>query len=189
MTVPSHAGDLLALPTQRELISSIQLRLTPLDMIVQWQRCSVAADFLARWFSWHFQARPNAVHVLSTGLNELVENLAKFSLDKRAPVELEVAHYGDLLLVRTRNVGSAEQAARLAERLERLATTDAEELFIDQLEHTAANDRAASGLGLITLRKDYGAQLAADFTPLEGPEGPHRIEVTVTLDVAAVEAG
>lgn len=189
MMGPTVAGDALPKPPPDELITAIQLRVTPLDMIVQWQRCSVAADFLARWFSWHFVTRPNAVHVLSTGLNELVENLAKFSLDKRAPVEVEVAHYGDLVLVHTRNVGSAEQAAGLALRLERLATTDPEELFIDQLEHTAANDRSASGLGLITLKKDYQARIGAEFTPLDGEDGPHRIQVTMALDVDAIEAG
>ncbi|MCA9300779.1 MAG: hypothetical protein KDA28_17035, partial [Phycisphaerales bacterium] len=99
MTQRRTAGDLLPPRDEGARISTMSLTLLPIDLIVQWRRCSVAADFLADYFSYLFEGRENAIHVLSTGLNEVIENLAKFSLDKRETVTVTVTHYGEHLRI------------------------------------------------------------------------------------------
>lgn len=188
MSEPTWVGDPMPERAERDRISEMSLTLTPLDLIAQWQRCSTTADFLATYLCWHFENRANANQVLSGGLNELVENLAKFSADKRAPVELTVTHLGEHLRVRTRNQAHGAQARALASRLTRMAESDPEELFLEQLEHTAAHDRGASGLGLITIKKDYGARVGARITPVEGANDLFTITLTLELDVDAIEA-
>ena len=48
----------------------------------------------------------------------------KFSADKHRPITMTVHHYGEVLQVKTSNVAKTADAAALAERLERLASTD-----------------------------------------------------------------
>lgn len=187
MDIPTMVGDKLETREKSNLISEVGLNVLPIDMIVQWRRCSIVADFLASYLSYLFENRQNAVNVLSSGINELVENLAKFAADKREPVSIVVSHYGEHLRVRTRNVARRAQAEALASRLTRMASMDAEELFLEQLEHTASQDHRASGLGLITMKKDYKALLGAELTPVEGGDELFTVTFTLELDVGAVE--
>lgn len=187
MSVPAHAGDPLASLDVRRRISRMRWEVIPLDLIVQWRRCSLMADHFAAYLSYHFARRDVAQEVLSAALNEVIENLAKFSVDKRLPASLEVEHHGEVLRVVATNVAEGERAASLAARLDRLATEDPEDLFLEQLTHTAENDRSASGLGLITLKKDYGVAMGATFQPVEGREGCYEISFTLDFDVEAIE--
>lgn len=187
MSAITRVGDRMPDRDPADRISMFSLELKPLDLIVQWRRCSITADFLADYLVYLFENRPNAQHILSTGLNELVENLAKFSADKRASVTLSVAHYGEHLRVETVNVARRPQVEALSARLNRMATEDPEDLFLEQLEYTASSDRAASGLGLITIKKDYGARLGAVLEPVEGSDDLTRITFLLELDVDAVE--
>lgn len=187
MSTTRRVGDPLPEHAPATRITEMSLRVLPIDMIVQWHRCSMMADFLANYLAYHFENRPSAIHVLSSGLNELIENLTKFSADKRAPVDLVITHYGDHLQVTTQNQAWRAQTEALASRLDRMATTDPEELFLEQLEHTASADRAASGLGLITVKKDYGALIGAEISPVEGTPDLFTVRVILELDVNAVE--
>ena len=189
MDLIGQVGDTLTPQDPADRLSKLRVELLPIDLIVQWRRCSKMADFLAGYFEYHFEDRPVAAQVLSTGLNELIENLAKFSANKQKPVSIEINHYGELLTVTTENEAARPQATALRARLARMATTDAEELFLEQLEHTASSDRAASGLGLINLKKDYGARLAAEIRAV--PDDPERFVVSLqlVLNVDAIERG
>lgn len=187
MSIPSRAGDPIPARDPATRISAITLQTLPIDLIVQWQRCSIIADFFASYLAYHFENRSSATHAVSSGLNELVENIAKFSADKQQPVRVVVTHFGDHLRVETHNEALRPQAEALARRLDRMTTVDAEELFVEQLEHTASADRAASGLGLIALKKDYRAAIGATLTPLTAAEERFAIVVTVELDVESIE--
>lgn len=189
MDLVGTVGDTLTPQDPTTRLSKLRVELLPIDLVVQWRRCSKMADFLAGYFEYHFEERTVAVQVLSTGLNELIENLAKFSANKRMPVFVEINHYGELITVTTENEAALPQVEALRGRLLRMATTDPEELFLEQLEHTASSDRSASGLGLINLKKDYGARLAAEIRAVA--DAPERFHVTLQLelDVDAVERG
>ena len=161
------------------------LELLPIDLIVQWRRCSKMADFLASYFEYHFEDRPVAAQVLSTGLNELIENLAKFSANKHDLVTISVRHFGEVIQIEATNRGRLESMAGLRAVLERIeGAHDIEELFVAQVEHSAANDLSASGLGFINLVKDYGAQLGVRIVPAAG--GLCDVRVQVRLDVEEV---
>lgn len=189
MSGTTFAGAPLTPVEARDRISALSLSILPIDLIVQWRRCSVTADFLGEYLSYLFEDRGAAAAALSAGVNEVIENLAKFSADKREPVSVDIAHYGDLLRITTRNVGRRANALALAARLDRMATEDAEDLFLEQLEHTASQDWAASGLGLITIKKDYGARLGVSLSPVEGAEDLVRVEFHLELDAGALEQG
>ncbi|MBK7758833.1 MAG: hypothetical protein IPI35_21040 [Deltaproteobacteria bacterium] len=157
-------------------------------LIVQWRRCSKMADFFWRpTSSTTLRDRPSPPRCASTGLNELIENLAKFSANKQKPVSIEINHYGELLTVTTENEAARPQTTALRARLARMATTEPEELFLERLEHTASSDRAASGLGLISLKKDYGARLAAEIRLPVPTIERFVVSLQLVLNVDAIE--
>ena len=55
-------------------LSTMAVQLLPLDMIVQWKRCGQTADYIASYLAYHFRDFGRAMNVLSTVLNELIEN-------------------------------------------------------------------------------------------------------------------
>ena len=57
----------------------------PIDLVREWSRCGQTADYMARYLAYDFADRETAASVLSTVINELVENAAKFSTDKANP--------------------------------------------------------------------------------------------------------
>jgi hypothetical protein len=176
-----------ALPSSRPL-TRLVIELLPLDLVAQWSRCSLVADFLGEFLASGFDARRDvARNELSTVLNELIENAVKFAFDKQELVSLLMINYGDTIRLEASNVCDVRHATDLAEQIRRVLENDAEELFVEQVERTAAEDRLASRLGFITMRKDHGARLGVRITD-DAREGLRRVTIQVLLDTEEVVA-
>lgn len=163
-------------------LTEVALSLVPLDYVAEWRRCGDTADYLARFVAYNFEDRETAASVLSTVINELVENAVKFSDDKHAPARLLVRHYADRVQVDAANRTSVERAARFASVLAELVDGDPEALFARRVADPP--ETGGPGIGLIMLRKDYGATLGVRMTP----SGADReVEVQVTIPSREVE--
>ena len=160
-------------------LSELSLSFLPLALVTEWARCSETADFVARFFARDYSDREVAGSVLSTVVNELVENAVKFASDKSAPARLVVREFDGSLTITTENVATAAQAGSFGATLTRLADGDPEFLFAEQIANPP--ETGSAGIGLIMLRKDYDATIGARMSPLSGGE-PTRIEVEVTID-------
>jgi hypothetical protein len=64
-------------------MNGIDLELRPEELLASYRRCSLTADWLASYLSSELDAnvRVAARNVLSTVINELLENAVKFSVD------------------------------------------------------------------------------------------------------------
>ncbi|MCB9670089.1 MAG: hypothetical protein H6734_11500 [Alphaproteobacteria bacterium] len=167
-------------------ISEFEVRFMPLDLVAHWRRCGMTADFLAYFLSHAFRNPDSALGTLSTVINELLENAVKFSADKRVPVVLSLSHFGEVIGITATNTCRDAHAERFAGFLERLRTEDIDDLFVSQIEHNAESAQGESGLGIITMVKDYGASLAVRITPAEGGEG-HDVVVRVVLNAEELD--
>jgi hypothetical protein len=148
-----------------EPLSGVAIEMPGLDLVAHWRRCGLSADFLAGYMACDFRDRKVAASVLSTVINEVLENAAKFSADEQAPVRIGVTQHGDTLRIEATNLAEAERAETFEKRLTEVLEGDPEELFVRRVE---TGDRPASGdpgLGLIVLRKDYAAAIAAKIEP------------------------
>ncbi len=142
----------------RPPLCAVSLDLVPVDLLTQWRRCGMISDCFAEYLSYAFEHRDVARSILSTVVNELVENVAKFSADKLAPARLTLEHHGATLLVESRSVSDPVHVGRLEEELAELAAGDAAAVFARLLA-----DRR--GLGLALVASDYRAALGATVTP------------------------
>jgi len=153
--------------TLRELsqltpLSTLELRFVPLDYVMQWHRCGLAADYFAAHVAYTFDNREGARTLLATVVNELLENAVKFSSDKSLAASLGFKHYGDWLTIETRNRTDARHAAALEALARDFDAHPAETLFMARVASPSGSDTSPSGLGLLVLKKDYGVRLTVE---------------------------
>ena len=191
MTTPRLFGSLAAngsasanrSDSERPL-SELSLSFVPLAVVAEWTRCSETADFVARYFAHDFGDRELAGNVLSTVVNELLENAVKFSSDKSIPADLTVREYAERMSIVSRNVASPSQAAAFGDAVARLAHGDPEQMFADRI--ASPPETGGAGIGLIMLRKDYGARVGVRVTPSDGDRAAI-VDVEVEIDNREVE--
>lgn len=159
--------------------SFVDLRLSAMDMVVHWRRCSLTADFLAGFVAQGFEGREEEARLeLSMVIDELIENAVKFCADVREPVSVMVHNYGDVIVLEASNLCDLESAQALEAAIRRVLESDLESLFIQQIEESASSDRLSSRLGFITLCVNHGARLGARISKL-----PQKDLYTVTVQV------
>lgn len=160
-------------------LSAIEMKVVPIDLVTEWRRCGMIADFMADYMVHGFERRDTARSVLSTVVNELVENAAKFSADKRAVAHVSLRHHGESVHAEIRNEAGEAHVRDLRELLEELARDDAGAVFERRLH-------ARRGLGLALLARDYRATVGA--TVVSGVEGGSTaVCLRVALSAAEVE--
>lgn len=166
-------------------LTSTTIAVPAMDFVVQWSRCGMTADYIADYLAYAFEQRDAARSVITTAANELLENAAKFTSDKRAPVRIVGRLRGASVELQVENVTDARNAAALSTLLDALSRGEAPALFAERLE-----SRARGGLGLIILAKDYNARLGARIEPASGAdESATSFTVTVRASIAADEVG
>lgn len=160
-------------------LCSLEVELVPLDLLTQWRRCGMIADFVGDYMAYAFGRRDVARTALSTIVNELVENVAKFSADVRETGRVTLRHLGSVLVLEATNVADAPAVARLEAAVSELARGEPEQTFARCLEQRR-------GLGLALVAKDYRARVGATATPLGG--GMSRILLRAVIAAEEVDA-
>jgi hypothetical protein len=158
----------------------------PLELVSQWRRCGLVADFLAGTHALNLAYPQTALSVLSTVINELLENAVKFSKDRNKLVTISVRQTHDIVRIEVINVTNEAQAAELESFLFQLSETDAETLFFNRLESLGHLDSIhQSGVGLLTVLNDYQAGLGVKISP-KPDEKLHEVSVTITIKLAVI---
>jgi hypothetical protein len=178
-------GTLLDRPKDAAL-GAFELRFVPLDFVVHWRRCGMTADYLAAAMAYAFEQREAAASVLSTVINELVENAVKFSDDKRTEARVSVVHHGDVVCIEAVNLTDERRAGELHAFARELERGDPETLFLERVARTTRPGESASGIGLLMLVKDYTARLGIRVRAVEG--GRSQVTVQAMLTPEQVEA-
>ncbi len=169
-----------------------QMILDAAQLATYWRRCSLSSDFWAHYTALSVPEpvatgklpRDAVESVLSYLLNELFENCAKFS---RGPVQ-EVCYQSwiqqDHMIFQMTNHITPEQRAPFVELIMELLESDPDELYFQRLEENAEGDLGGSGLGYLTLIKDYDVQFGFHFEPISA----ENIAVTVQAHVSMQES-
>ena len=164
-------------------LTRISLDLCPMDLIVNWQRCSMTADWVGRFVAQEFPRAEHAFREVSIVVNELLENLVKFGADKRESLTLAVVNFGDVVRVDATNRCHAAHVGPLRAQFQRLIDGDPEALFLEQIERTATGSDTDSGLGLLALAKDHREALGLQVRSSSGGLW----EVTVRAELSTRE--
>ncbi len=163
-------------------LSALCVQVDRLELIAHWRRCGLTADFVGQFIAQSLDQPTTAALVCSTVVNELMENAVKYSSVGNQLLTLRAPFLGDHLVFETTHFATLEQAEHLKAWFQRLESHDARVLFIDQIEHTAALEPGFSGLGLITLVRDYGALLGLCISRAEGNQVEVRVQALFDPD-------
>ena len=156
----------------------LQIGFSPHAMPLQqrWRNNGLSANFLADYLSTFFPGENSAASArqaeikdaVSYVANELLENAMKFSYTAaHQAVSIEMFLEADVISLYATNSLDPQTVAPFQQYIQRLLTEDPDALYMEQLEHNAAEDHnGASGLGFLTMLNDYGATLAWRFTCL-----------------------
>ncbi|MCP5101415.1 MAG: hypothetical protein GY943_38200 [Chloroflexi bacterium] len=138
-----------------------------------WRRNSLSSDY---WASYAAQSVPTAVpdgmlpqhimqDILSYLLNELFENCAKFSGGSNLNVSYQSWTQKESMIFQLTNHIHPEKQDAFVKVIQEIMTGDPDELYFQKLEDNAEYDLEGSGLGYLTLIKDYGIQFGFRFRP------------------------
>lgn len=175
---PLHRlGD--AVDFDRDVENAFALSVLPLDIFDQWDRCDLVANFLAQYFAYGYE-NDTSKSIISTVVNELVENAVKYSRNKSSPIDIEIRKRREDLLLRVTNAIPRNRKDHFLKVCQDLFERDLEELYLEKLT-VAREDRAYSGIGLILLKKDYEALIGVDF--LQTQENTLKVEISLELSV------
>jgi len=131
----------------------------PLELMENWRNCSVVSDLVAEDYASNCINKNHAKNILSSITNELLENAVKFSYDKNKLVTLCLDTYGYSLTIETTNISKESDAKSLKKFVLNLQTKDLDTLYFEQLERSLYANDNASGLGFLSLMKDYDVSL------------------------------
>ncbi|MCT8334584.1 DUF6272 family protein [Leptospira sp. 85282-16] len=161
--------------------SIIQIHLKPLDLMRYWRRIGILSDFIGYFYGFSFlpnvptesmdMKNSEIVNSISTVFNELLENAAKYSYDKKADIDISLIHRGSTFEMVVRNItNDANVTAYESSLKEIFSSNDLDSLYIEKLE-TNENDPHHSGIGLIMVLKDYPVEMEVTLES----EGEHTI--------------
>lgn len=175
----------------------LQIGFSPSSLTIQqrWRNNGLSADFAADYLATFFPissdnptARRRQVEIKSAVsyiANELLENAMKYSIEASKysiKFGLHLLEEGPevRIVLHTINYVSGDTLKKLHNFIDHFLSTDPEEFYIQQLEKNAADGiSATSGLGLITMKNDYQAELGWKIEPVPGD----RLIATVTTMV------
>jgi len=133
----------------------------PLDLFDNWNRGGMLSDFTADYFRHNFPSEAQ-FGLISTVVNELVENAVKFTANNSLPVGLTLKRAGDRVLIQATNSVPQNRCVPFMDVCRELFARDLDEVYIERMEKGKV-DREASRLGLLLIKKDYGAKLGFQF--------------------------
>lgn len=167
-------------PTNRMVLDANQLS-------AHWRRCSLTSDFWARYTALFIPSEAPAdmlpreamESVLSYLLNELFENCAKFSAGPVLNVEYQSWIWPREMIIQLTNHIRPETRPPFQAFIREILDGDPDELYFQKLEENVALELDGSGLGYLTLIKDYGIRFGFRFRPID----PESIAVDVQARV------
>ncbi len=173
------------------IVQQVGLTFQPYGASLKWGLSSLAANFVAGYYATtHPQAeasRPadgegqtELCASLNYIANELLENAVKFHYNKFFPVSLTLQQTENELLLLVSNSLNPASLPHFQALIEEILSCDPAELFLRHLESGLDSlAETSSGLGLLTIRHDYGARLGWKFDLMPALLGVPR-QITVT---------
>ncbi|MDF3819720.1 DUF6272 family protein [Leptospira sp. 96542] len=158
---------------RQEPESRIEIHLKPLDLMKYWRRIGILSDFIGYFYGFSFlpevptesqdMRNSEIVNSISTVFNELLENAAKYSYDKKADIDICLINRGVAFEMIVKNRTNETNVAAYEESLKEIfSAPNLEELYIEKLE-TNENDPHHSGIGLIMVLKDYPVEMEVEI--------------------------
>ncbi|MCW7493377.1 ATP-binding protein [Leptospira sp. 2 VSF19] len=142
--------------------SQLSIAVSAADMNFYWKRCDVLSNFISQFYFHSYEAKKLDKNAISTIINELVENAAKYSDKENSKIHIEIKDLGTDLRLEVKNRVTPWMKAIFENKIKTIQEGDINQLYFDALE-SRNNGSGSEGLGLLILLKDYQLKLAYEF--------------------------
>jgi hypothetical protein len=150
--------------------SNVEIMITPFDLVTYWKRVGILADFVAGFYTYSFLPPNKPIQditetpvftSISTVFNEMVENAAKYSMDKKARLKINLNQYKNIFKMQVENSTSIESAMNFHDIIQEIFNSeDLEMMYIQKLEDNSENKpHGHSGIGIMMILKDYPVKM------------------------------
>jgi hypothetical protein len=133
-----------------------------------WEAANRVAQFLHAWLDIKLQQNGASADDVNYVVNELMENAVKYAAE--GSIELSIGFEQETLRISLTHPVPTQSALRYQTLSRELVARDPDELFMEIIERNASAEAATqqgAGLGLVTLRQNYHAQLGFAFHALD----------------------
>ncbi|NET73841.1 MAG: hypothetical protein F6K62_23765 [Sphaerospermopsis sp. SIO1G2] len=169
--------------------NSRQMTANATQLAAHWRRCSLSSDFWAHYISLFIPPtvpqerlrRTDVESVLAYLLNELFENCAKFSSGDHQTVHYTSWLGDDELIFQVTNHILPEGQAPFVAKIKEMLDNDPHELYFQRLEENVELGLDSSGLGYLTLIKDFGVAFGFRFHTLGNGSTAVDVQAKVSL--------
>jgi len=157
----------------------------------RWRNNGLSADFLSDYVTTFLpgsgdlaneSAHNKIRHAVSYVSNELLENAMKYhenTID--VPITIDMELTTEHINIKASNGVNEVQAQRYKLFIDSLMSDDPGDLMLRTLERGVDDDPHTSGLGLLTMMNDYGADLAWHFDSSPGNASIETVTTSVIL--------
>jgi len=181
------------LPPSQEYLR-IQFSPSSVPLQQRWRSNGLSANFVADFLLIFF---PNDDHEINIAkrqneiqgticyvANELLENAMKFTDETlQYPISLTLYLLNDRLVFISTNSVSTQSKHKLQEFINRLANSDPNQLYTEQLEKSAIDEsNTSAGLGIFTMINDYSAAIGWKLEPIQ--DNPESVTVMTMVQLA-----
>jgi len=150
---------------------SLSFQAMTLNIDELWEGSALSAKFLSTFWGKFFPDKGNLsphirkrvqdeVHYIS---GELMGNAVKFSYEPEYLIEICLYLYENELRFYVTNSLNPDYEDKFQTFILRILTEDPSELFLEQIEKSAAEENNESGVGFLTMINDYGVTLSWKF--------------------------
>jgi hypothetical protein len=149
-------------------VQDAELMLILPTSMAPWDAANRVAQFIDAWLEGALLERGGHTEDLNYVVNELMENAVKYATD--GSIEISVGFEQHVLRISLSHPAPAQNAERYQRLATELTTRDPDELFMEVIERNAQSElpvQNGAGLGLITLRQNYQAELGFAFQAID----------------------
>jgi hypothetical protein len=161
----------------------------PLEFMTKWARCGATSDYLAQYQSINIKQDQQTQILMSSVINELMENAVKFSADKTKMITVSIQHYGYDVVIEAINITDKSGVDGIKNFVKKLESGSSyEDLFFTQLESSFKFDAAGltSGIGILSILKDYSAKLGIRIEVISELNHTFRVYVQMLIPTNTV---
>ena len=168
------------------VVSQVSITLQPADLLSYWKRVGTLSDFVSLFYSFSLNM-DYALHnqeyeqkeisedqkklfmdSVSTIFNELIENGAKFSTNKRRHLTIFLKKYPTVLTLEVENYTDKNSFYNYQKIVRGIfEAEDLDELYFQKLEENAEKQDGGSGIGLLMIVKDFPVKLGTKFIEID----------------------
>ena len=148
--------------TEKTIESKIKLSFKfPIEHIQDWNKCSLIANFFAEYQAESYpDKKAEVISILSTIINELLENAIKFSHNTAHLLKITLKKSSNSIIIETENITDNKHKNKLQKTLQDIKSTDPEKILLEKITQNHKKSQNSSEIGLLNIMTHFNGKLS-----------------------------